>query len=88
MITPELKEVYITEIGSDYGNKILNFAKKKRFKKERGGGFYTSTTFFRDIMNGYRENLRAERFIHKVYEHYKKENELHAKKVASVLAAQ
>ena len=87
MISPELKEVYITEIGSDYGNKILNFAKKKRFKRERGQGYYARPNIFRDVMNGM-ENPRIEKFIHHVYEHYKEKNAEHAEKVASVLAAQ
>lgn len=86
MISPELKEVYITEIGSDYGNKILNFAKKKRFKRERGQGYYARPNIFRDVMNGM-ENQRIEKFIHQVYEHYKAENEAHEKEVQRILEA-
>lgn len=85
MISPELKEAIITEIGADYGNKILSFAKKTRFKRERGGGYYSRPNIFRDIMNGRYENKRLEKFILKVYNHYKKENEAHAKEVESIL---
>ena len=87
MISPELKEVYITEIGSDYGNKILNFAKKKRFKRERGEGYYARPNIFRDVMNGM-ENRRIEDFIRQVYEHYKQENEKRAQEVEAILASQ
>lgn len=88
MITPELKEAIITEIGPDYGLRILSFAKKTGFKKERGGGHYKNPNIFWDVMSGRYENKRLEKFILKVYKHYKQENEKHAQEVEAILAAQ
>jgi len=86
MISPEMKQVIINEIGSDYGNKILDFAKKKRFKKERGEGYYSRPNIFLDVMSGRYENKRLEKFILKAYNHYKAENKKHAEELDALVA--
>ncbi len=87
MISPEMRETIITEIGPDYGNKILKFARKEKFKKQRGGGFYEDPQLFYQVLKGKYESLRLEKFILKVYMHYKKENEEHAEALQSILSA-
>tara|TARA_B100000378_G_scaffold70854_1_gene54070 strand:+ start:5783 stop:6046 length:264 start_codon:yes stop_codon:yes gene_type:complete len=85
---PEYGKVIIEEIGQNYGRKILDFAKQEKFKKERGRGYYSDAQFFRNILKGHVHNVRVEKFLLKVYKHYKKENEKHAQEVEAILAAQ
>ncbi len=85
-MTPEQGQVIIAELGSNYGCKLMDFAKKNKFKKERGGGYYKDPQIFRNVIKGHYESQRIEKFILKAYIFYKEENEKHAKSLEALVA--